>query len=291
MRRQALLRLDAVCERLARLVRSLLGASRIQAGQLTVQCHPIDVAALAARVTDDCRAYTPSHDLEFAVLPEGTTDDWAADGPGDDVGEGRARPPDGEATALGEAPLSGLPTVAYGDAERLEDVLVNLLANAAKYAPSGSAIRVHVLPHPESVELQVIDQGPGIPEEEQATVFERFRRGHGVAASGVGLGLYIAQAYVQAMGGQIGVRSALGHGATFWVRLPRKGAALSAELPRLRAESTSASRAGGRSEQGDASGEGAAGTASAECRSQSPDALPSDVGPGWHASQDGAPSA
>jgi hypothetical protein len=69
--------------------------------------------------------------------------------------------------------------------------------------------------------VQVVDQGPGIPAEEQAVVFERFRRGHGVAAGGVGLGLYIAQAYVQAMGGQIGVRSAPGHGATFWVRLPR----------------------------------------------------------------------
>jgi hypothetical protein len=164
-------------------------------------------------------------------------------------------------------------------------VLVNLLANAAKYAPSGTTIRVHVLPRVENVELQVVDQGPGIPVEEQATVFERFRRGHGVAASGVGLGLYIAQAYVQAMGGQIGVRSAPGHGATFWVRLPRKGAALGAESPRSGAESTSASRAGDRSEQGDAGAAGAVGTAGEKHLPRSPDAPTSGVVPEGHVAQ------
>jgi signal transduction histidine kinase len=73
------------------------------------------------------------------------------------------------------------------------------------------------------VEVEVQDHGPGIPEDEQPAVFERFRRGRGVAASGVGLGLYIAQAYVQAMHGEIGVRSTPGQGATFWFRLPAAG--------------------------------------------------------------------
>ena len=66
----------------------------------------------------------------------------------------------------------------------------------------------------------MIDQGPGIPEAEQAAVFERFRRGQGASGGGVGLGLYIARAYVEAMGGEIGVRSRPEAGATFWFRLP-----------------------------------------------------------------------
>jgi two-component system OmpR family sensor kinase len=189
IRRQALLRLDTVCERLARLVRSLLGASRIQAGRLTVQCEPVDLAALAGRVVDDVAAYTPSHELRLL-------------------------------------PRAGHTTLALADPERVEDVLVNLLANAAKYAPANTVVQVHVLAHAaapgaeDTIEVRVTDHGPGIPPEEQAAVFERFRRGQGVAASGVGLGLYISQAYVQAMGGTIGVRSTPGHGATFWFRLP-----------------------------------------------------------------------
>src|SRR6185295_8390663 len=57
-RRHALVRLDAVCERLARLVRALLGASRIQAGRLELQCEPVDVGALVQRVLADVTAYT-----------------------------------------------------------------------------------------------------------------------------------------------------------------------------------------------------------------------------------------
>jgi hypothetical protein len=76
--------------------------------------------------------------------------------------------------------------------------------------------------------LQVVEQGPGIPEEEQAVGFERFRHGRCVAGA-AGLGPYVAHAYVQAMGGQVGVRSAPRHGATRWVRLPRETVAASAE--------------------------------------------------------------
>jgi two-component system, OmpR family, sensor kinase len=186
-RRQALVRLDVVCERLARLVRSLLGASRIQAGRLELQCEPVDVATLVRRVLADVAAYTPGHAIRLR-----------------DVGDE--------------------PALALADAERVEDVLINLLANAGKYAPAGTDVEVEVVPAPggpgAGVEVRVADQGPGIPADEQDAVFERFRRGRGVAAGGVGLGLYIARAYVEAMGGTIGVVSRPGHGATFWFRLP-----------------------------------------------------------------------
>jgi signal transduction histidine kinase len=193
-RRQALQRLDAVCDRLARLVRSLLGASRIQADKLVVHRVPVDLASITARVCQEMRSQTAAHDIRVR-------------GDGLDA-----------YVALGR-------TIILGDAERIEDVLVNLLSNAAKYSPDGSPIDVTVCANDsdEFVEVQVTDQGPGIPDDEHEAVFERFRRGRSVAASGVGLGLYIAQEYIQAMDGAIGVRSTVGCGATFWFRLRRAG--------------------------------------------------------------------
>jgi two-component system OmpR family sensor kinase len=184
-------------------VRSLLGASRIQAGRLELQCEPVDVAALVRRVLADVAAYTPGQVIRLRVA-------------------------------------EGEPALALADADRVEDVLVNLLANAGKYAPAGTEIDVEVVPvagEPAAgvdagVEVRVADQGPGIPEDEQGAVFERFRRGRGVAGGGVGLGLYIARAYVEAMGGTIGVLSRPGHGATFWFRLPAADTAEAAELAR-----------------------------------------------------------
>src|SRR5581483_11155439 len=202
-----------VCERLARLVRSLLGASRIQAGRLEVQLEPVDVAALVRRVLDEFGACDQSHDLLLTL-------------------DGRTCP----ATTSTEPELPGYE--ALGDAERIEDVLVNLLSNASKYSPAGTAIEVEVRRVPRTpalagaaIEVRVADHGPGIPKEEQAAVFERFRRGRGVTAGGVGLGLYIAQAYVEAMHGVIGVESTPGHGATFWFCLPAAAATPAGAVP------------------------------------------------------------
>ncbi len=216
LRQQALGRLNAVCERLARLVRSLLGASRIQAGRLEVQLQPVDVAALVRRVLDEFGSYDQSHDLQLTL-------------------DGRAYT---AATAAGTEPPG---YEALGDPERIEDVLVNLLSNASKYSPSGTAIEVEVRRAPGSapaldgaaIEVRVTDHGPGIPKEEQAAVFERFRRGRGATAGGVGLGLYIAQAYVEAMHGTIGVESTPGHGATFWFCLPATTVAVPLERAEL----------------------------------------------------------
>jgi two-component system OmpR family sensor kinase len=183
-RRQALTRLNSVCERLSRLVRSLLSASRIQAGGLEIGRLPVDLLALVARVVEEVAASSPAHDIQVRARPAGVL-------------------------------------TAVGDAERIEDVLVNLLVNATKYSPAGSVVYVDVVEAAGWVEVVVVDQGTGIPEAEQDVVFERFTRGSNVAGAGMGLGLYIARAYVEAMGGVIGVRSAPGQGAAFWFRLPR----------------------------------------------------------------------
>jgi signal transduction histidine kinase len=97
-------------------------------------------------------------------------------------------------------------------------VLVNLLHNAIKYGPNAGTISVAAGSQEHMTRVAVTDQGPGIPLDEQARLFDRFYRGRAgrLAGRGTGLGLAIARAVVQAHGGQIGVYSEPGAGSTFW---------------------------------------------------------------------------
>ncbi len=111
------------------------------------------------------------------------------------------------------------------DPERLENVLRNLVDNAMIYSPKGTRITVSVKPtDQDQVLIQVEDQGPGIPFDEQAKVFRPFYRSPrelGRHTYGHGLGLAIAQRMVREMGGEISVVSEEGHGATFYFTLRR----------------------------------------------------------------------
>ncbi|MFQ5340892.1 MAG: ATP-binding protein [Anaerolineae bacterium] len=115
--------------------------------------------------------------------------------------------------------------VVPGDPERLRQVLRNLLSNAIKYSPADSLIRVSGRVRPDRVVVSVSDEGPGIPLDEQAGVFERFSRGGAAQnkASGAGLGLYLSKAIIEAHGGEIWVDSTPGQGSTFHFYLPRNG--------------------------------------------------------------------
>jgi PAS domain S-box-containing protein len=100
-------------------------------------------------------------------------------------------------------------------------VLTNLLANASKYTPEHSLIRLVVRPESSMVRISVEDNGPGIAAEQQAGLFERFYRVRSNAdAPGVGLGLAIAKGIVEAHGGNIGIDSELGSGTSVWFTLP-----------------------------------------------------------------------
>jgi len=115
-----------------------------------------------------------------------------------------------------------LPTVNV-DADRMTQVLVNLLDNALRYTPAGGQIRLAAQFTAGGVELEVKDTGPGIPEDELDHLFERFYRGDKSRqreAGGSGLGLAIAKSLVEAQGGQIKVASKPGVGATFIIELP-----------------------------------------------------------------------
>lgn len=173
--------------RLNRLIEDLLDAARIEAGALKLKMSYVRLDQLAESTVEALRPIERDH--MFVV-------DF---------------PPD-------------FPAVP-GDPERLRQVLRNLLNNAVKYSPADSLIRVSGHVGPDRVVVAVSDEGPGIPPDEQHTVFDRFSRGSLAqnTTSGAGLGLYLSKAIVEAHGGEIWVESAPGQGATFYFSLPANG--------------------------------------------------------------------
>jgi two-component system sensor histidine kinase KdpD len=107
------------------------------------------------------------------------------------------------------------------DGVLIERVLVNLLENAAKYTPHGTLITVTAAAKPDTMEVTVFDQGPGLPRGQEHTVFEKFVRGQKESGvPGVGLGLAICKAIVEAHGGEISAGNRPGGGAQFTFTLP-----------------------------------------------------------------------
>ncbi len=112
------------------------------------------------------------------------------------------------------------PVIGAWDAQRLEQVVNNLISNAVKFA-AGKAVRITVEPRGEHARLVVADEGIGIEPARLSQIFERFERAVSTEHyGGFGLGLYIARQIVEAHGGTITVESKPGHGATFTVELP-----------------------------------------------------------------------
>jgi PAS domain S-box-containing protein len=170
-------------ERLEQLVNHLLDVSRISTGRLELEREEVDLSALVHWVA-----------TRFA-------DKLAAAGM---VAEVHA----------------AAPVVARVDRLRVEQVVMNLLSNAMKYAP-GLPVELNVEREGESAVLSVRDHGPGIPPEEQARIFERYQRASGRhSRESLGLGLYVARQIARAHAGELTVESTPGQGCRFILRLP-----------------------------------------------------------------------
>jgi signal transduction histidine kinase len=116
------------------------------------------------------------------------------------------------------------PLPVYGDAWRLEQVVINLLSNANQHTPSNTRISISGLVADGDVILSISDTGPGIPATAQTAIFERFQRlDH--TTGGSGLGLAIVRGIVEVHGGRIWLENAVGGGATFHIALPSPAAA------------------------------------------------------------------
>jgi len=121
---------------------------------------------------------------------------------------------------------AALPTV-VADPRRVGQVLINLLSNAVKYGPDGGEITVAVALGGGEARVSVADQGPGVPAEERADLFRRFAHpstSNDRARYGIGLGLSVVKAVVEAHRGRIGVDDRPGGGSIFWFTLPLEGA-------------------------------------------------------------------
>lgn len=189
--RQSLQIIEEEADRLEALINNMLDVSRIQAGGLRLDFDDVDLALLARKVAEAYRTQTAQHQLELD-FPQ------------------------------------PLPTV-WGDAERLRQVLTNLVGNAIKYSPNGGVIRIGGWQEddPNSGALRVVlfvaDQGIGIPPQELPKIFDRFYRVDSSlkrSTAGAGLGLFLCKAIVEAHAGEIWARSEPGKGTTFFIGLP-----------------------------------------------------------------------
>jgi len=117
--------------------------------------------------------------------------------------------------------LSPTSAVVVADRQRLETAIDSLVENAVRYTEKGGRIGLAAHPDAESVVIEVHDDGPGIPDEELAYIFESFRSG--ASRGGTGIGLAIVKTIVEAHGGAVSVENLPGGGASFRLRLPVQG--------------------------------------------------------------------
>ena len=184
-RRRSLAVIDSELRRLQRLVAGLLDLSRIESGQADFRREPVDMAA----VLHTC-AEVVSYRAEEADI------------------------------ALEVQTPAGAPPV-IGDADRLEQVLSNLLDNALRYTPAGGRVTLALATAPGEVVVTVADTGIGIPAHALPHLFERFYTADPARAGrGAGLGLAIAREIAHAHGGDITAASTPGQGSSFTLRLP-----------------------------------------------------------------------
>ena len=172
-------------DRLSLLVNGLLELSRIESGDVELTLQQLELSPLVERVCGTLDSLVKKKQQQLEVdIPEGC--------------------------------------LAVVDVQAMEQILTNLVSNAIKYAPITSVIVIRTRLQGDHLLIEVEDNGQGISLKHQKRLFERFYRvdkGRSRDEGGTGLGLAIVRHLVEAMGGEVGVRSVKPHGSIFWVRL------------------------------------------------------------------------
>lgn len=172
-------------QRLDRLVRDVLNANRIEAGELTLNREPISLFPVVRQVIDQTRARNSERPILLLEKP-------------------------------------GLPLV-FADRDRIAEVIANLLDNADKYSPPGAAITVSLRADQHGVTVSVRDHGPGLPPIPPERLFDKFYRGDtsdSQSVYGYGLGLYVCRQLIEAHGGHVWAENHPDRGAVFSFTLP-----------------------------------------------------------------------
>lgn len=178
---EALSIIDGELDRMSRIVADLLLLSQADAG-LTLRMQPVELDTIILEVFRQARVTANGVNLQLGHEDQ---------------------------------------AVILGDADRLKQLLLNLVTNAIKHTPNGGFVTLSLFREPDLVRITVADTGRGITPTALPHIFERFYRGENNDQKGVGLGLSIAQWIAQAHGGQITVTSELGKGSVFTLCLPR----------------------------------------------------------------------
>jgi PAS domain S-box-containing protein len=183
----ALVRMEAQITAATRLIEELFDLSKIQAGKLEYAQETVNLNELLQEIVDIMQQTQKTHTV---IMRNNTT------------------------IAIME-----------GDRDRLGQVFLNLISNAIKYSPNAGQVEVDIKTSTETVMISVRDHGIGIPQEQQAKIFERFYRAvapNQPAFPGLGMGLFIVETIVKHHGGTIVLESEMGTGSIFQVTFPRK---------------------------------------------------------------------
>lgn len=195
---------QANSERLVSLVNDILDVEKIESGHMEFHLEPTNAVELATRALTENAFYGAKFGVEFELKAD-----------------------------CAEAYVSA-------DADRLQQVLANLLSNAAKFSPKGGRVVLKLSAVGNSIRFSVIDRGAGIPASEHENIFEKFRQADSSdtrAKAGTGLGLSICRSMVENHGGRLQVKSEVGSGSIFYFDLARVSAP--AQLPSTAASADS----------------------------------------------------
>jgi signal transduction histidine kinase len=177
-------RIISSANRAARITRNLLDLTRARLGAgIPIERQRVNLGVLLQEALSESRLTHPERTIELGALPHE-------------------------------------PLWAEVDADRLAQVLGNLLSNAATYSPPGTPVRLSLEHRGEWLQMDVHNEGPPIPPDVLRHIFDPFKRGGSTDRQGLGLGLYIVQALMQAHGGRVEVRSREREGTTFRLLLP-----------------------------------------------------------------------